>query len=69
MKRLSFADSLNFKPENPKLWAKQNLEWDVIFKQWSNRESLAKYIRKQEKSAPHRLDWIPVIALTDGEGY
>lgn len=69
MKKLSFADSLNFRPENLELWAKQNLEWDVIFKKWGSREVLAKYVRKQEKTAPHRLDWIPIIPLADGEGY
>jgi len=65
-KRLSFADRLNYKPE---LYAKQNLERDVGFKKWGSRESRARYIRKQESKPHHRLNWIPIIPLIDGEGY
>ena len=67
---LSFAASLEHKPEHPERTAKRsNAGLDVTFQTWPNRASMAKSIRMQERRAPHMGDWRPVVKLSDGEGY
>lgn len=66
---MSFADSLKFKPEHPERTAKKCLGWNVEFQIWSNRKAMAKSIRMQQKRANSQSDWIPLIPLTDIEGY
>ena len=42
---------------------------DDTFQVWPNRESMARSIRMQERSADNRFRWRALVPLSDGEGY
>jgi hypothetical protein len=69
----SAADSWDYKHANPERTAYKNstgfLNFDVVFKVWPNRASLAKTIRMQEKREFRRDDWKAVVPLGQSEGY
>lgn len=69
---ISFGQSLEYKPAHPERTAKKSgsgLNFDVTFKEWPNRESMAKSIRMQQRREHHVSDWKACITLKDGEGY
>jgi len=58
------------KMEHPERMSSRMLpSWDLEFKTWSSRETLARAIRMQERREAHSMDWKAVIPLTPGEGY
>lgn len=72
MKRyqMSFAASIEHKPEYPERTARRQLQsFDVEFQVWPNRASLAKSIRMQEQRERRQGDWKACQALSPGEGY
>ena len=71
MKRytMSFAASIEHKPDHPERTARKNTGWDVTFQVWPNRASMVKTIRMQEKREYRQGDWKAVVALSPGEGY
>lgn len=64
---MSFAASLNYRPENPERTAKKSSGFEVIFQTWTNRSAMVKTIRLQEKRAPRQDDWKALIPLSEGE--
>lgn len=71
MKRytLSFAASIEHKPEHPERTAKRTSGWDVAYQVWPNRKAMARSIRMQQRG-PHRADhWRAVQPLGDIEGH
>jgi hypothetical protein len=42
---------------------------DFTIQTWSNRESMARSVRMQQRRARRSGDWKPVQPLTNGEGY
>jgi len=56
-------------PERTAMRVGHGLFPDYVFQVWSNRQSMAKTIRMQEKRAHHHTDWKAVVALSEGEGY
>lgn len=66
---MSFASSISYKAPNPERTAKRSVSWDVTFQEWSNRKAMAKSIRIQQRSAVNRFNWIPLVALSDIEGF
>lgn len=71
MKRytLSFAASIEHKPEYPERTAKKTSGWDITFQVWPNRKAMARTIRMQQ-NGPSRSDhWRAVQPLSDIEGY
>ena len=71
MKRysLSFAQSIEHKPDYPDRTAKRTSGWDVAYQVWPSRGAMAKSIRMQQSRAPRSDDWRAVVRLTDTEGY
>jgi hypothetical protein len=72
MKRysLTLADSLRHKPDKPELTARRGTGgFDMQYQVWTNRESLARTVRMQQKGGRHHASWSPIIPLSDGEGY
>jgi hypothetical protein len=70
--RLSFADSIKHQPEHPERTARKsgsNMDFDVTFQVWPNRESMARSIRMQQRGAHRSYHWRPCVPLSDGEGY
>lgn len=64
MKRyaMSFAASLEHKPEHPERTAKRQLQnWDVEFGVWTNRAALLKTIEMQEKREHRNDDWRLIV--------
>ena len=66
---LSFAASTTHKPEHPERTSVQMWDWDMKYREWPNRPSMAKAIRMQEKREHHSTDFKAVVPLSDGEGY
>jgi len=66
---LSFAESIHHIPKNPERTATRQIEWDIEYIIWNNRETMTKTIRKQQEKPWHRNNYISCIPLTDGEGY
>jgi hypothetical protein len=62
--RMSFAQSREFKPLNPERTAYRSmggLEFDIIFKEFTNRQAMLKTIELQGKREFHITDWKPCI--------
>jgi hypothetical protein len=70
---MSFAASLEHKPEHPERTARRSrTDWDVEFQVWPNRASMAKTIRMQEKGCEvgHAWKiWRASVPLSTTEGY
>jgi hypothetical protein len=69
---LSFAASINHPHEHPERTAYHpggGLDFDNHFQVWPNRASMARSVRMQQKRERHSDDWVPVVKLSDGEGY
>ena len=72
---LSFGQSICYKHESPERTAYRQagtgaMDFDLYFQVWTNRKAMAKSVRMQEKTfTPNSRKWVPVIKLTDGEGY
>jgi hypothetical protein len=56
-------------PERTAFKAGYGLFADYTFKEFPNRQSMAKCIRMQQKREHRQDDWKPIIPLTYGEGY
>src|SRR5262245_16539450 len=54
---MSFAASLEHRPEHPERTAKRSLAWDVQFQVWPNRRAMLKTIELQGRRATHHSDW------------
>jgi len=67
--QLSFAQAQSYQHPAPDRTAKRMVGWDILFRVWNCRKAMARSVRMQQKRAPHRLDWIPLVSLSDGEGY
>lgn len=59
--RMSIADSLKHKPENPERTAHRTCAWDVEYKVWPSRGALMTTIKMQEKIAFNYRMWIPCV--------
>jgi hypothetical protein len=67
---LSFAGSINHKPDHPERTAtKQMQSFDIQYQVWTNRPAMAKSIRMQSNRESRYDDWRPCVKLNDGEGY
>ena len=69
---LSFAESLSHVHALPERTAYQNgtgLNFDKRYKVFSSREFMAHMIRKQQQGPTTHFQWIPVVKLSDLEGY
>lgn len=69
---MSFAESLEHKPEHPERTARQTAAngWDVVFQVWPNRPSMVKTIRIQERGAGLGSKvWRACVPLRETEGY
>jgi len=59
--RMSFAQSREYKPLNPERTAYRSvggfMEFDVIFKEFPNRQSMLKTIELQRKREFQNTDW------------
>lgn len=72
--RITMPDLISLKKkanDNPKalLVAYKSTDFMYTLKTFKSRDALAKCIRKQQDSPAHWTNWIPLIPLTDGEGY
>lgn len=69
---MSFAAACTHRPEHPERTAKKSstdLNFDITFQVWPNRESMARSIRMQERSTPRNGQWRACQPLTTTEGY
>lgn len=72
---MSGSQATSHQPEHPERTARRNagrssdMNFDVIFQVWPNRQKMVKAIRLQEQREPQFQDWKSVILLTPGEGY
>lgn len=66
---LSMGASHNYQHPAPERTAFKAVGWDYTYQIWSNRESMAKSIRMQQRRAPRSSDWRAIVPLGDGEGY
>ena len=54
---LSFAASIEHKPEHPERTAMKSLDWDVRYQVWTSRAAMLKTIEMQGKGAPKQSHW------------
>lgn len=57
---LSFADSINHKPEHPERTARKNgrgMNFDVTYQVWPNRAAMLKTIDMQDRREHRPDDW------------
>lgn len=69
---LCLGQQMGYQHPAPERTAKrqgQGMFADDVFQIWPNRASMAKSIRMQQRRAPSRFDWHPLVKLSDGEGY
>jgi hypothetical protein len=67
--QMSFGAACAHAPEHPERTARRSAGWDVVFQVWTNRTSMARTIRMQEKREYRDTDWRAVVKLSDGEGF
>ena len=70
---LSTADAATHVPMHPERTARRDhtatLDFNVTFREWPNRASMAHSIRMQQKRGSRRDDWRAVVPLRETEGY
>lgn len=70
---LSFAQFLDKKKNNgfryPDRTAYTALSFDYHIKEFKTREAMAKKIRREQSKPSHWTNSIPIIPLSDGEGF
>jgi len=72
---VSFAAGIGHTPKHPERTARRNaggdgsMNFDIIYREWPNRASMARSIRMQEQRERHSTDWYAVMPISPGEGY
>lgn len=72
IKKMSFGASIGYTPPCPEKTARKSSKGyagDVIYRQWSTRQAMAKAIRKEQENPPSSDNWVPCVKLTDTEGF
>jgi hypothetical protein len=64
---INFRESIGYVPEHPERTAKRSLGWDFQYQVWTNRVSMARSIRMQQRGT--HTPWTPIVPLSNGEGY
>ena len=69
--RLCLGQSIGYKHPHPERTAQMQdkLFSDITFQVWPNRQAMARSIRMQQKRESRPSDWIPLVKLSEGEGY
>jgi hypothetical protein len=65
----SISEFMKKNHENADRTAFQNVSFSYRCRVYPSREAMARAIRKQQKRAPHSLDYHALVPLKDGEGH